>query len=229
MSKKTDKKQMAAKPGNPPGIMDKQKQKKLAILAVGATGACVAAIILLVRSALTNKGEPDTLTTVIAVFLMGAATVIAFWVKRKRKEAIEHEKNPPPEPIDEEWEALLDHFYDMDREEEFYTCLESGGPIDYVEDYEDAVEIFEEAKSEAQAAGSAEYIWRTSKDNEVCLRCRRLNGRRYAWDNPPRGGHPGCAPGCRCEAEPVLPAARPRPAAPPKARQAKKSQKSTQA
>lgn len=193
--------------------MDEQTKKKYALMAVGATGACVAAIILLVRSAIKSGGEPDTPTTIVAVFLMSAAAVVAFWVKKKRKDAMELEKNPPPEPVDEEWEALLDYFYDMEREDEFYSCLEAYGEIEYVDDYEDSVAAFENVKAKAVAAGSKEYIWRTSRDQEVCIRCRRQNGKRYGWNSPPRGGHPGCAPGCRCEAEPVMQAERPRAAA----------------
>jgi len=184
--------------------MDEQTKRKYALLAIGATGACVAAIILLVRSAIKSGGEPDTATAVVAVFLMSAAAVVAFWVKKKRKDAIELEKNPPPEPVDEEWEALLDYFYDMEREDEFYSCLEAYGEIEYVDDYEDSVAAFEQVKAQALAQGSKEYIWRTSRDQDVCNRCRRQNGKRYNWNTPPRGGHPGCAPGCRCEAEPVI-------------------------
>ena len=188
--------------------MEQNTKRKYAIMALSATGACVAAIILLIRSALSNKGDPDSTTIAISVGLMAAAAVVAFYVRFKRAEAIEREKNPPLEPVDEEREALLDYFYDMNREKEFYVCLESGSPIDYVDDYEDGVAAFEKIRSEAVAVGSTVYIWRTSKDSNVCLRCRRLNGKRYAWNNPPLGGHPGCAPGCRCRAEPVIPVKR---------------------
>lgn len=191
--------------------MDQETRRKYALMALGATGACIGAIILLVRSALGNKGEPDSTTIAISVALLAIAAVVAFYVRLKRSEAIEREKNPPREPVDEEREALLDYFYDMEREKEFYSCLESGSPIDYVDDYEDGVAGFEKVKSEAVAAGSTAYIWRTSRDNTVCLRCRRLNGKRYAWNNPPLGGHPGCAPGCRCRAEPVMPSTRQAP------------------
>lgn len=184
--------------------MDEQTRKKYALLAIGATAACIAAIILLVRSAIKSGGEPDTATTVVAIFLMSAGAIAAFWVKRKRKEEVELEKKTPAEPVDEDWEALLDYFYDMDRENEFYSCLEAYGQIEYVDDYEDSVGAFEKIKAEAIAAGSKEYIWRSIRDQDVCTRCRRQNGKRYGWDSPPRGGHPGCAPGCRCKAEPVL-------------------------
>ncbi|MBQ4132166.1 MAG: minor capsid protein [Desulfovibrionaceae bacterium] len=188
--------------------IDKNVKKKLARIAVGAMIACVGAIILLWRSAMENAGEPDTASTAAAILLMAAATVAAFYVRKKSKEEIERAENPPPEPVDEDWEALVDYFYDMDREKEFYSCLKSGAAIQYVDDYEDGVAAFEKAKAEAVAAGSAEYIWRTSRDTGVCSRCRRLNGRRYSWDNPPLGGHPGCAPGCRCKPEPVMPSGR---------------------
>ena len=170
--------------------------------------ACIAAIILLWRSAMRNAGDPDSLTTAIAVLLMATAAVTAFYVRKRGKEEKERAENPPPPPVDEDREALLDYFHDMGREKEFYVCLESGAPIQYVDDYEDGVAAFEAIKAQALAEGSLAYIWRTCRDNQVCLRCRRLNGKRYTWEQPPLGGHPGCAPGCRCRPEPVMPAGR---------------------
>ena len=189
--------------------MKEEQRKKYALMSIGALAACIAAIILLVRSAAKNSSEPDIVTLIIAVFLMSAGAMTGFYVKRKRKEATKQEMSPQKEAVDEEWEALLDHFYDMEREDEFYSCLEAHGPIETVDDYEHSAALFEEARSEAVAAGSKEYIWRANRDRDVCMRCRRYNGKRFAWNNPPRGGHPGCAPGCRCEAEPVMPLERP--------------------
>ncbi len=197
--------------------MKEELRKKYALMSIGALAACIAAIILLLRSVAKNSNEPDVVTLVIAVFLMSAGALTGFHVKKKRKEADEQGTRPQEEAVDEEWEALLDHFYDMEREDEFYSCLEAHGPIETVDDYEHSVAAFEKNTSEAVNAGSKEYIWRANRDSDVCIRCRRYNGKRFAWNNPPRGGHPGCAPGCRCEAEPVMPLERPRSGARTKA------------
>lgn len=190
--------------------MKESPKKNRALMAVGAIASCIAAIILLVKSALDNDGEPNTATFVIATLLMGVGVVLAFYVKKKRNDEIALEMNPTPEPLDEEWDALMDYFYDMNREDEFYSCLEAYGPIEYIDDYEDGIAAFEAVETEAEAVGSKEYIWRTNRDREVCQRCRRYNGKRFAWNDAPLGDHPGCAPGCRCLAEPVMPLDRPR-------------------
>ena len=47
-----------------------------------------------------------------------------------------------------------------------------------------------------------QYIWRTSGDNKVRTAHAMREGKVFSWDNPPEGGHPGEAYGCRCTAEP---------------------------
>lgn len=47
------------------------------------------------------------------------------------------------------------------------------------------------------------YIWRTRGDSKVRSSHRDRDGKIFSWDNPPEGGHPGEAPGCRCWAEPT--------------------------
>ena len=44
------------------------------------------------------------------------------------------------------------------------------------------------------------YIWVTMKDNRVRPTHREREGKRFYWDSPPSGGHPGWAIGCRCTA-----------------------------
>lgn len=39
------------------------------------------------------------------------------------------------------------------------------------------------------------YRWSTSQDEQVCPRCRELEGKIFSWDEPPEGGHPG---ECEC-------------------------------
>ena len=53
--------------------------------------------------------------------------------------------------------------------------------------------------------GIEEYIWRTMGDNRVRGRHDNRNGKRFRYDTPPEGGHPGTAIQCRCYAEPVIP------------------------
>jgi hypothetical protein len=45
------------------------------------------------------------------------------------------------------------------------------------------------------------YRWRTRKDIVVRKEHRGREGEEFYWDNPPEGGHPGEAYGCRCWAE----------------------------
>ena len=66
--------------------MDKNVKKKLIWMAAGSMIACIAAIILLWRSAMRNAGDPDSLTTAIAVLLMATAAVTAFYVRKRGKE-----------------------------------------------------------------------------------------------------------------------------------------------
>ena len=46
--------------------------------------------------------------------------------------------------------------------------------------------------------GVNSYIWVTMKDNRVRPAHREREGKRFYWDNPPSGGHPGWAVRCRC-------------------------------
>jgi Phage Mu protein F like protein len=67
----------------------------------------------------------------------------------------------------------------------------------------------EQLRKAAVRTGSKKYIWRTSGDGEVCPECAKNEGKRFSWDAPPVGGHPGetacCSAGwCRCFAEPIV-------------------------
>ena len=60
-------------------------------------------------------------------------------------------------------------------------------------------------------AGVEEYIWSTSGDSRVRESHRKLNGKRFRWDNPPvvdektgRRCHPGEDYECRCVPRPVF-------------------------
>ena len=53
-----------------------------------------------------------------------------------------------------------------------------------------------------QALGISHYTWSTSQDERVRHEHVLRDGRRFAWDNPPAGGHPGQAIRCRCVAVP---------------------------
>ena len=55
--------------------MKEEQRKKYALMSIGALAACIAAIILLMRSAAENSSEPDIVTLVIAVFLMSAGAM----------------------------------------------------------------------------------------------------------------------------------------------------------
>ena len=46
--------------------------------------------------------------------------------------------------------------------------------------------------------GVNSYIWVTMKDNRVRPAHREREGKRFYWDSPPSGGHPGWAIRCRC-------------------------------
>jgi SPP1 gp7 family putative phage head morphogenesis protein len=61
------------------------------------------------------------------------------------------------------------------------------------------------------AAGAPTYIWRTSQDATVRPDHQELDGKVFAWADPPiadkRTGaraHPGCIYRCRCYAEPII-------------------------
>lgn len=66
-------------------------------------------------------------------------------------------------------------------------------------------------RARAEHIGSTHFIWRTAGDADVRKRHRHLNGKAFAWDDPPVAGEkgerylPGAGPNCRCFAEPVLP------------------------
>ena len=56
-----------------------------------------------------------------------------------------------------------------------------------------------------------EYVWSTSQDSRVRDSHRRLNRKKFRWDDPPvvdpktgRRCHPGEDYGCRCVALPVF-------------------------
>ncbi len=72
-----------------------------------------------------------------------------------------------------------------------------------------AQSAFDCTRDVAAKAGAKRYIWRTCADADVCPICSQKNGRRFAFDKIPAGGHPGdcetCSVGyCRCYAEPVI-------------------------
>ena len=54
------------------------------------------------------------------------------------------------------------------------------------------------AQLEQMNQGVNSYIWVTMKDNRVRPAHREREGKRFYWDNPPSGGHPGWAIRCRC-------------------------------
>lgn len=54
--------------------------------------------------------------------------------------------------------------------------------------------------------GVSEYIWRGVMDSRERQTHKDHEGKRYAWDSPPKNtGHPGEDYQCRCHASPVLP------------------------
>jgi SPP1 gp7 family putative phage head morphogenesis protein len=66
-------------------------------------------------------------------------------------------------------------------------------------------------ETRAKHVGSEGYIWHTSEDRDVRPLHKKLNGRYFAWSDPPVAGssgeraHAGCIYNCRCYAEPVIP------------------------
>ena len=50
--------------------------------------------------------------------------------------------------------------------------------------------------------GVDSYIWQTMMDNRVRPEHAERQGKRYYWNDPPIGGHPGWAIRCRCSAIP---------------------------
>lgn len=66
-------------------------------------------------------------------------------------------------------------------------------------------------EARAKAIGSTHYIWRTSHDGTVRKDHKRLDGKVFAWNDPPIAdehsgarANPGCIYNCRCFAEPIL-------------------------
>lgn len=65
-------------------------------------------------------------------------------------------------------------------------------------------------QSRAQVIGSEGYVWRTSRDHDVRLSHRKMEGRFVRWDSPPTlvdgtVTHAGQIYNCRCYPEPVIP------------------------
>jgi SPP1 gp7 family putative phage head morphogenesis protein len=56
-----------------------------------------------------------------------------------------------------------------------------------------------------QSVGVKEYIWRTVQDSRVRPEHAEREGKKFSWDKPPDGGHPGQAVRCRCGSEPIFP------------------------
>lgn len=52
--------------------------------------------------------------------------------------------------------------------------------------------------------GIDSYLWRTSGDARVRESHQILDGKTFAWNDPPEPGHPGQDYQCRCWADPVL-------------------------
>lgn len=69
------------------------------------------------------------------------------------------------------------------------------------------------AQLRQQEIGVTEYIWRTTGDSAVRSSHASRDGKRYRWDDPPAGGHPGEDVNCRCVAEPYFESAEPPEAA----------------
>ena len=66
-------------------------------------------------------------------------------------------------------------------------------------------------QARAQAIGSTHYIWRTSGDSTVRPDHKILNGKIFAWNDPPVAdehsgarANPGGIYNCRCFAEPII-------------------------
>jgi SPP1 gp7 family putative phage head morphogenesis protein len=66
-------------------------------------------------------------------------------------------------------------------------------------------------RARALSVGSTHYVWKTVGDSDVRPDHKKLNGRVFAWDDPPiadaRSGaraHPGSIYNCRCWASPII-------------------------
>jgi SPP1 gp7 family putative phage head morphogenesis protein len=65
-------------------------------------------------------------------------------------------------------------------------------------------------KARAQYVGSTHAVWMTSRDGDVRKSHREMEGKVFAWDDPPTLSDgtttlPGCIYNCRCFASPILP------------------------
>ncbi|MDE2403060.1 MAG: minor capsid protein [Burkholderiales bacterium] len=68
-------------------------------------------------------------------------------------------------------------------------------------------------QSRAEYIGSTQYIWRTSGDSDVRPGHKAMNGKVFAWADPPEveengrymRHHPGQIWNCRCFPEPIIP------------------------
>ena len=64
-------------------------------------------------------------------------------------------------------------------------------------------------QARAEQAGVTHYIWRTMEDEAVRSSHAELDGKVFAFNNPPfiegeGNHHPGDFPNCRCYAEPII-------------------------
>lgn len=58
-------------------------------------------------------------------------------------------------------------------------------------------------RTRQQGVGITHFFWSASNDERTCEICGPLEGKRFAWNDPPAAGVPGEAhPQCRCTAEP---------------------------
>lgn len=60
-------------------------------------------------------------------------------------------------------------------------------------------------RERAKAVGVTHFVWRTQGDAKVRDAHRALEGRTFAYDDPPSEGLPGQPVNCRCYAESVIP------------------------
>lgn len=66
-------------------------------------------------------------------------------------------------------------------------------------------------QSRAQYVGATHFVWQTARDRDVRLLHRKLQGRTFAFDDPPiigekgQRGLPGTIFNCRCWIEPIIP------------------------
>lgn len=66
-------------------------------------------------------------------------------------------------------------------------------------------------QARAESIGATHYIWRTSHDSDVRSDHKALDGKVFAWKDPPISdvasgtrSNPGCIWNCRCYAEPII-------------------------